>query len=313
MELLDPVHYVNEEGVTNDERQHFQSLLKKFMSTSDGQKEAAKELRSLTKSRPSYRVLFGEFSDAIPQLLSPLSKGSVENGIDSVLQEDIITTLLNLSIHDNNKKLAAETDIVIPLLMDSLESGSIETRTNAAATIFTLAALDSNKVLIGRSGALKPLINLLNEGHPLALKDAAAAIFTLCINHDNKIRAVKEGAVKVILDKIKDGVFVDELLAILAMLSNHQKAVEEMGELGAVPCLLRIIRESSCERKKENAIAVIYAICISDRTKWKDVREEENAHRTVSKLTRDGTSRAKRKAQGVLDRLDKAIQFTHTA
>ncbi|RVW31363.1 U-box domain-containing protein 9 [Vitis vinifera] len=148
--------------------------------------------------------------------------------------------------------------MAIPVLIESLKSGTIETRTNAAAALFTLSALDSNKLIIGKSGALKPLLDLLEEGHPLAMKDVASAIFNLCIVLENKGRAVHDGAVTVILKKIMDGILVDELLAILAMLSSHQRAVEEMGELGAVPCLLRIIRESKCERNKENCIAILH-------------------------------------------------------
>ncbi|XP_022859304.1 U-box domain-containing protein 9-like, partial [Olea europaea var. sylvestris] len=157
-------------------------------------------------------------------------------------------TLLNLSIHDNNKKLVVETPIVLPLLMDVLRSGTIETRSNAATTLFTLSALDSNKALVGKSVALKPLIDLLDEEHPLAIKDVASAIFNLCIVHENKSRAVRDGAVRVILKKIMNEMHVDELLSILA----NQKAVEEMGELGAVPCLLHIIRETSCAHNNIN-------------------------------------------------------------
>ncbi|KAF2284563.1 hypothetical protein GH714_027094 [Hevea brasiliensis] len=313
LELPDPVQYVNEEGITEADRDHFQSLLEKMSSALPEQKEAARELRLLTKRMPSFRVLFGESVGAIPQLLNPLSASKSGSDIHPDLQEDVITTLLNLSIHDNNKKLVAETPMVIPLLMEALRSGTIETRTNAAAALFTLAALDSNKALIGKSGALKPLIDLLEEGNPLTLKDVASAIFTLCFIHENKARAVRDGAVKVIVEKIMDGVLVDELLAILAILSGHQRAVEEMGELGAVPCLLRIIRESNCERNKENCIAILHTICTYDRTKWKAMREEENARGTISKLARDGTSRAKRKANGILERLNRAVNLTHTA
>ncbi|KDP45270.1 hypothetical protein JCGZ_15135 [Jatropha curcas] len=313
LELQDPVHYVNEEGITEADRDHFLSLLEKMSLTIPEQKEAAKELRLLTKRMPSFRALFGESLDAIPQLLNPLSTSKSTSEIHPDLQEDLITTLLNLSIHDNNKKLVAETPVVIPLLMEALRSGTIETRTNAAAALFTLSALDSNKALIGKSGALKPLIDLLDEGNPLAMKDAASAIFTLCFIHENKARAVRDGAVKVIVKKIMSGVLVDELLAILAILSSHQRAVEDMGELETVPCLLRIIRESTCERSKENCIAILHTICLYDRTNWKAVREEECAHETISKLARDGTSRAMRKATGILERLNRAINLTHTA
>ncbi|CAK7349413.1 unnamed protein product [Dovyalis caffra] len=303
LELPDPIQYVNEEGIT--EADHV------FCTSST--KEAARELRLLTKKMPSFRALFSESVEAIPQLLSPLSEIKSGSSIHPDLQEDVITTLLNLSIHDNNKKLVAETPMVIPLLMEALRSGTIETRTNAAAALFTLSALDSNKALIGRSGALKPLIDLLEEGHPLAMKDVASAIFNLCIIHENKARAVKDGAVNVILTKIKNGIHVDELLAILAILASHQKVVEELGDFGAVPCLLRIIRESTCERNKENCIAILHTICLNDRTKWKAIRDEERTYGTVSKLARDGTSRAKRKANGILERLNRAVNLTHTA
>uniref|UniRef100_A0A2P2L421 RING-type E3 ubiquitin transferase n=1 Tax=Rhizophora mucronata TaxID=61149 RepID=A0A2P2L421_RHIMU len=313
LELPDPIHYLNEEGLTEADRDHFLSLLGKMSSTFPEQKEAAKELRLLTKRMPSFRALFGESVDAIPQLLSPLAESNSVSAIQHELQEDVITTLLNLSIHDGNKKLVAETPMVISLLMEALRTGTIETRTNAAAAFFTLSALDSNKALIGKSGAMKLLLDLLEEGHPLAMKDVASAIFNLCVIHENKARAVRDGAVKVIVMKIMSGVHVDELLAILAMLSSHQKAVEEIGDLGGVPCLLRIIRESNCERNKENCIAILHTICLNDRTKWKTLREEESAYGTISKLALDGTSRAKRKANGILERLKRAVNLTHTA
>lgn len=311
--MSDPVLYLNEEGITEADRDHFLSLLGKMSSSLREQKEAAKELRMLTKRMPSFRTLFGETLDSIPQLLRPLSEAKSHTGIQPELQEDVITTLLNLSIHDNNKKLVAETPIVIPLLIEALRSGTIETRSNAAAALFTLSALDSNKALIGKSGALKPLIDLLDQGHPLAMKDVACAIFNLCIIHENKSRVVRDGAVGVILNKIENQMHVDELLAILAMLATHQKAVEEMGEVDAVPCLLSIIRENTCDRTKENAVAILHAICFNDRSKWREMREEEKMFGTISKLSQNGTSRAKRKASGILDRLNRAVHLTHTA
>lgn len=313
LELPDLSQNVNEEGITEADRDHFLSLLEKMSLTLPEQKDAARELRLLTKRMPSFRALFSESLEAIPQLLRPLSEGKSGSSMYPDLQEDIITTLLNLSIHDNNKKLVAETPMVIPLLMEALRSGSIETRTNAAAALFTLSALDSNKTLIGKSGALKPLIDLLEEGHPSAMKDVASAIFNLCIIHENKARAVRDGALKVILTKIMNGMHVDELLAILAVLASHQKVVEELGDSGAVPCLLCIIRESTCDRNKENCIAILHTICLNDRTKWKVMRDEESSYGTISKLARHGTSRAKRKANGILERLNRAVNLTHTA
>ncbi|XP_073291558.1 U-box domain-containing protein 9-like [Primulina huaijiensis] len=313
IKMPESVQYTNEEVLTEADRVHFIYLLEKMSSSASDQKEAAKELRLLTKRMPSFRALFSESVDFIPQLLSPLSKSKSQTEFHLELQEDLITTLLNLSIHDNNKKLVAETPVVIPLLMDALRSGTIETRSNAAAALFTLSALDSNKELIGKSGALKPLIDLLNEEYSITMRDTASAIFNLCIIHENKLRAVRDGAVRAILKKIKSRMHVDELLSILAMLATNQKAIEEMAELGAVPCLLSIIRETSCARNKENCIAILYTICLSYRSKWKEIKDEENVFGTISHLAQNGTSRAKRKAGGILEKLNRAINLTHTA
>lgn len=318
IELCNVISYISDEGAKESDKNHFLCLLEKMSSTLSDKKSAAKELRLLTKKHPCFRVLFCDFENAIPQLLKPICEGnsignSSSNSINHDLQEDVITTLLNISIHDNNKKIVAETPMVIPLLMKALRCGTIETRANSAATLFTLSALDSNKELIGKLNALKPLISLLEEGHPLTMKDVASAIFTLCMMHDNKARAVKEGAIRVIMMKMKNRVHVDELLAILALLSTHQKAVLEMAELGAVPCLLSVMRESSCERNKENCVAILQTICLYDRSKLKDIKEEENSYRTISELAKNGTSRAKRKASGILERLNRVVNITHTA
>ncbi|CAN7117143.1 hypothetical protein IGI04_011632 [Brassica rapa subsp. trilocularis] len=301
----------SKKAVTRSDREVFNSLLCKLSSSSNvqDQRSAAKELRLLTKKGTEFRALFGESSEGITRLVSPLLLNQDED-----LEEDVVTTLLNISIHDDsNKKLVCENPNVIPLLIDALTRGTVATRSNAAAAIFTLSALDSNKALIGKSGVLKPLIDLLEEGNPLAIKDAAAAIFTLCIAHENRSRAVKDGAVRVLGKKISEGLYVDELLALLAMLVTHWKAVEELGELGGVSWLLEITRESECKRNKENAIVILHTICFSDRTKWKEIREEESGHGTITRLAREGTSRAQRKANGILDRLRKAMNLTHTA
>ncbi|WCJ37910.1 U-box domain-containing protein 9 [Euphorbia peplus] len=59
LELPDPVHYVNDDGITDADRDHFLSLLEKMSSPLPEQKEAARQLRMLTKRMPSFRALFG--------------------------------------------------------------------------------------------------------------------------------------------------------------------------------------------------------------------------------------------------------------
>ncbi|XP_060184101.1 U-box domain-containing protein 9-like isoform X1 [Lycium barbarum] len=312
IELPGPSHDEDQDIVTNADRDRLNSLLETLSSSNvPEQKKAAKEVRVLTKQMPSLRAVFGECSDAVNKLLSPLLSGNVNSHPD--LQEDLITTVLNISIHDSNKKLVAENPIVIPLLIESLKFGTLETRRNSAATLFTLSALDSNKDIIGKAGAFKPLVELLDDGQPLAMKDAASAIFNLSIVHENKGKAVSEGTIKVIMKKIEDRILIDELLAILALLSTHHKAIEEMGELGAVFCLLSIIKEDTSDRNKENCIAILYTMCYNDRTKLKEIWIDESTNGTIANLAQSGTSRAKRKANGIIERLDRYLSLVHTA
>lgn len=314
IELPPPLEDASDGVITDADRGRLSALLEKMSSSLSDQKQAAKEIRLLTKRMPSFRSFFTESPDALPRLLSPLI-ATLGEKLDEHpdLQEDLITSILNVSIEDSNKKTIAEHPLVIPLLVESLRCGTIETRSNAAAALFTLSALDSNKHLIGKSGALKPLIDLLDEGHPLAMKDVGSAIFNLCRVVENRGRAVRDGAVKVILRKITDKVLVDELLALLAILASDQDAIDELAELGGVGCLLGIIRESTCQRNKENCIAILEVVCLSKRAKLKEVREEERVHGTISKLAENGNDRAQRKANGILRRLTRSINLTHTA
>ncbi|GMP21822.1 hypothetical protein CsSME_00000093 [Camellia sinensis var. sinensis] len=61
MELPSPVEDIDDEGMTEADRGHLNSLLEKMSSSLSDQKEAAKKLRLLTKRTPSFRALFGEW------------------------------------------------------------------------------------------------------------------------------------------------------------------------------------------------------------------------------------------------------------
>ncbi|CAA2967515.1 U-box domain-containing 9 [Olea europaea subsp. europaea] len=235
-------------------------------------------------------------------LRCPVLKWRANSYID--LREDLVAIILNLSVHDSNRKLVGETPSAIHFLIETLRNERIETRSNAAAALLVLSTLDSNKHIIGKSGAIKPLIDLIEEGHPLTVKDAAAAILSLCTVVENRAWAVTLGAVTVLTKKVMDDILIDEMLDILAILCSHQKAVEELGELGAVSCLLNILRKNVSELNKEKCVAILYTMCFSDRTKLREILAVESACETLSNVAQTGTSRARRKANGILERLN---------
>ncbi|OAY82352.1 U-box domain-containing protein 9 [Ananas comosus] len=304
--LIPPQLKIEEDGLlrTKNERSSFNDLLNVISLPSSSvfeQKKAVRELRLLTKLSRSFRTIVVENPSSFCQLLSILSSPNLHR--DREVEEDMVTTILNLSIDDDNKKIVGENPRVIPLLIEALQFGTMEARGNSAAALFTLSALDSNKLRIGEMGVMKPLVDLLENGNPNAKKDAASAIFNLCMAHENRVRAVKGGAIGASLKSIEDQSLVDESLAILALLSNDQDAVEEISERRGVSCLLRMIRQNSCPHNKENAVVVLFAICMYDRTKLTEIGEEERLNGTVSWMVRHGTSRGRRKASGILERL----------
>ncbi|XP_038989918.1 U-box domain-containing protein 9-like [Phoenix dactylifera] len=287
----------HEDLITRKEHYALYKLLDKI-SSSSLQKQAMKELRLLTKHNEAFRALLGEKPDTIPQLLSVLSAPGLND--DPEFHNNTVTAILNISIHDRNKKIVGDDPQAIPFLIDSLKDGTMETRSNAAAGLFCLSALDSNKLKIVELGAIKPLLELLEQGSKTAKWDAAQAIFNICLAPENKARAVKEGVVGVAWKAIMDQSLVDESLAILALFKREHEAMEEISRSGGVPALLGIIRESSCRESKENAVAVLFAVCMRDRTKLRKVLEEESLNRTISTLNHFGTKGASVKAGKLL-------------
>ncbi|ESW15939.1 hypothetical protein PHAVU_007G115800 [Phaseolus vulgaris] len=297
VDLPKPIFDIHDEQLTEAHKHRLRSLLFKLSLSLSEQKEAARELRQLAKRMSAIRTLFGN-SQMVNLLMRPVSIGTAS--MDPDLHDDLIATLLNISINDTNKRLLAENEKVISFLIDSLKSGTVQTRSNAAAAVFSMSSLDSNKHIIGKSGAIKYLVDLLEEGDPLAMKDAASALFKLCFARENIAKTVREGAVQIILGKIVDHVLVDELLSLLALLATHSKAVEALVNHGGVRFLLDILRENTVERIKENSAVILHLICYHDREKRAEIREEEMANGTLSRLVQNGSSRAKRKASSIL-------------
>lgn len=263
----------------------------------DLQRTAAAELRLLAKQNSENRVCIAE-AGAIPHLVSLLSTQ------DSQTQEHAVTVLLNLSIHEGNKRAIVQAG-AIPAVVHVLKHGSMEARENAAATLFSLSVVDENKMTIGASGAIPALVELLRNGNTRGRKDAATALFNLSIYQGNKSRAVKAGAVELLLRLLVDASvgMMDEALAILAILATHQEGRAAIGKACAVPALVDLITRSS-PRNKENAAAVLLALSNSDPSHLVTAHEL-GAEGPLFELTVSGTARAKRKATTLLENLRK--------
>lgn len=117
---------------------------------------AVAQIRSLSKRSTDNRVLLAE-AGAIPILVNLLTSN------DARIQENAVTSILNLSIYDDNRRLIMLAN-AIPSIVQVLKNGSIEAKENAAASLFSLSIADENKIIIGASGAIPALVDLLENG-----------------------------------------------------------------------------------------------------------------------------------------------------
>lgn len=278
-----------------------EAIVRKLSSRStDDRRAAVAEIRSLSKRSTDNRVLIAE-AGAIPVLVNLLTSE------DSQIQENAVTSILNLSIFDNNKGLIMLAGAV-PSIVQVLRAGNMEAKENAAATIFSLSLGDENKIIIGASGAIPALVELLQTGSTRGKKDAATALFNLCIYQGNKGRAVRAGIIPALLMMLKDSssCMVDEALTILSVLASHHEAKAAIAKASTIPVLIDLLR-TGLPRNKENAAAILLSLCKRDTVNLSCLRRL-GALIPLSELANSGTERAKRKATSLLEHLRKPLQ-----
>ncbi|KAM1721037.1 hypothetical protein ACFX12_022623 [Malus domestica] len=133
------------------QQQQVEILLCKLTSIDlEDQGSAAAEIRLLAKVNADNYVVIAE-AGAIPLLVRLLSTP------DSRTQEHVVTTLLNLSLCEDNKGSIISSGAV-PGIVHVLKNGRMEARENAATTLFSLSIVHENKVMIGASGVIPPLV-----------------------------------------------------------------------------------------------------------------------------------------------------------
>ncbi|XP_038893207.1 U-box domain-containing protein 11-like [Benincasa hispida] len=285
-----------------EEMAAIETLVRKLTSHAiEEQRASVTELRSLSKRSTDNRILIAE-AGAIPALVNLLTSDDV------LIQENAVTSILNLSIYENNKGLIMLAGAV-PSIVQVLRVGSMEARENAAATLFSLSLADENRIIIGASGAIPALVDLLENGSSRGKKDAATALFNLCIYQGNKGRAVRAGIIPALLKMLTDSVnnMIDEALTIMSVLASHQEAKVAMVKASTIPVLIDLLR-TGLSRNKENAAAILLALCKRDTENLSCI-SRLGAVIPLTELAKSGTERAKRKATSLLEHLRKLQQL----
>ncbi|KAK8496779.1 hypothetical protein V6N13_000136 [Hibiscus sabdariffa] len=278
------------------------------MGSVDIQRQAAYELRLLAKTGMDNRRIIAE-AGAIPFLVTMLTSN------DPRIQENAVTSLLNLSIFDNNKILIMAAG-AMGHIVEVLESGkTMEARENAAAAIFSLSMIDDFKVAIGaHARAIPALVGLLREGTTTGKRDAATALSNLALFGANKENIVVAEAVPLLIELLMDDKagITDDALGVLALLLSSPQGLEDIKKSRAlVPLLIDLLRFGSA-KGKENSITLLLGLC-------KDGGEEVASRLLINprsipslrSLAADGSPKARRKADALLRLLNRCCSQSH--
>ncbi|EOA13613.1 hypothetical protein CARUB_v10026680mg [Capsella rubella] len=278
--------------------------LESSSSSIEEQKQAAMEIRILSKDKPENRIKLGK-AGAIKPLISLISSS------DPQLQEYGVTAVLNLSLCDENKDMIVSSG-AINSLVKALRLGTPTTKENAACALLRLSQSEDNKTAIGRSGAIPLLVNLLENGGFRAKKDASTALYSLCSTKENKLRAVESGIMKPLVELMADfeSEMVDKSAFVMNLLMSEPESKPAVVEEGGVPVLVEIV-EAGTQRQKEMATSILLKLCEESVVYRTMVAREGAVPPLVALSQSSSSSRAKLKAEALITLLRQPRQQQH--
>ncbi|PPR99424.1 hypothetical protein GOBAR_AA21242 [Gossypium barbadense] len=144
-------------------------------------------------------------------------------------------------------------------LVDNLKSLSNEVQTKAALELRLLAKNNmENRIIIGRCGAIAPLLCLLYSEVKLIQEHAVTALLNLSISEDNKAIIAKSGAIEPLIHVLKSGNdgAKENSAAALFSLSALEDYKARIGRSGAVKALVNLLGSGTLRGKKDAATAL---------------------------------------------------------
>lgn len=144
-------------------------------------------------------------------------------------------------------------------LVNDLKSDSNSAQTKAAAELRFLAKNNmENRILIGQSGAIQPLLQLLRSNVKSTQEHAVTALLNLSINGNIKLMIAESGAIDPLIHVLETGnaCAKENAAAALFSLSLLEEYRVKIGQSGAVKPLVDLLRSGTLRGKKDAATAL---------------------------------------------------------
>lgn len=169
---------------------------------------------------------------------------------------------LSISVPSNADAVDAnenDTQRSVSRLVEELKFNSIDIQRNAATELRFLArhSMD-NRILIANSGAIRPLVTLLDSADSQTQENAVTALLNLSINDQNKNEIAAAGAIDPLVQVLRVGnsQAKENSAATLFSLSVMDQNKIAIGQSGAIPLLVELLMHGTARGKKDAATAL---------------------------------------------------------
>lgn len=310
------VHETNAESKKKEETLTEMKHVVKDLRGEDSTKRrmAAARVRSLTKEDSEARGTLAMLG-AISPLVGMLDSEDLHSQIDSLY------ALLNLGIANDANKAAIVKIGAVHKMLKLIESPCVVDSSVSEAIVANflgLSALDSNKPIIGSSGAIPFLVRTLknldnsSKSSSQVKQDALRALYNLSINQTNISFVLETDMVAFLINSIEDMEVSERVLSILSNLVSSpegRKAISAVKD--AITILVDVLNwtdSPECQEKASYILMIMAHKAYADR----QAMIEAGIVSSLLELTLVGSALAQKRASRILQcfRLDKGKQVS---
>ncbi|KAJ4831950.1 hypothetical protein Tsubulata_043702 [Turnera subulata] len=288
--------------------------VRELQGESEGKREeAACNVRLLAKEDSGARVNLAMLG-AIPPLVGMLEPEATPDSLVASLY-----ALLNLGIGNDANKAAIVKAGAVHKMLKIIESPNPQNTSVSEAIVANflgLSALDSNKPIIGSSGAIPFLVNALKDfeskASSQAKSDALRALYNLSIFQSNISYILETDFIPFLMSALGDMEVSERVLSILSNVvstGEGRKAISSVQD--AFPILVDVLNwtdSPGCQEKASYILMVMAHKAYGDR----QAMIEAGIMSALLELTLLGSTLAQKRASRILDclRMDKGKQVS---
>ncbi|KAL8209700.1 hypothetical protein R6Q57_006432 [Mikania cordata] len=266
--------------------------------------QAAREIRSMIRNGNSSGKIRAKFAGA--GVIQPLVLMLCSQHQDA--REVSLLALLNLASRNERNKEQIVTCGAIPPLVKLLKfQNTSNLRELATAAILTLSAAPNNKQMITDSGAIPLLIQILSCGSIQGRVDAVTTLYNLTTSNEQFTVVLDATAAQPLINLLKEckkhSKFADKTTALIAIISKSHEGICAITKAeDGILTLVETIEDGSLV-STQHAVSILLELCMSSRSKYRELILNEGAIPGLLRLTVDGTHEAQNKARLLLDLL----------